>query len=78
MTFTEEECAQKWSLINEKLAGIDALIKDLATAHQKSAELENIEVAKLHQAAAYAMTELEKCKKSKLSNRSVIYRRFRL
>lgn len=62
MTLNEEECAQKWSEINEKLAAIDALIKDLVSQHQKSAEMENIEIAKLHQAAAYAMTELEKCK----------------
>ena len=63
MTLNEDECAQKWSEINEKLAAIDALIKDLVKSHQKSAEMENIEIVKLHQAAAYAMTELEKCKK---------------
>lgn len=59
---SEEGCAQKWTEITEKLAAIDALIKDLVSTHQKSAEFENIEIAKLHQAAAYAMTELEKCK----------------
>jgi hypothetical protein len=62
MTLGEEECAQKWTLLTEQLAKIDALIKDLSQKHQKAADLENIEIAKLHQAAAYAMTELEKCK----------------
>ena len=65
MTLNEEECAQKWSEITEKLAAIDALIKDLVGTHQKLAEMENIEIAKLHEAASYAMTELENCKKTK-------------
>ena len=61
MTLTEEECAQKWAAISEKLNYIDSLIKDLIQFHQKSAEIENREIAKLHQSAAFAMTELEKC-----------------
>ncbi len=62
MTLNEEDCAQKWNSLTAKLAEIDILIKDLVQNHQKSAEMENIELAKLHQAAAYVMTELEKCK----------------
>lgn len=63
MTLSEEECAQKWTLINETLSKIDALIKDITQKHQKAGDIENnIEIAKLYHAAAYAMTELEKCK----------------
>lgn len=63
MTLNEEECSQKWTAITQKLSDIDALIKDLVENHQKSAEMENIDIAKLHHSAAFAMTELEKCKK---------------
>jgi hypothetical protein len=73
MTMNEEECAQKWAEIAEKLAGIDTLIKQLVNSHQKSAEIENIEIAKLHHAAAYAMTELEKC-----TNYDALYRSYYL
>ena len=62
MTLSEEECAQKWILLTETLVKIDGLIKDISQKHQNAADLENIEIVKLHQAAAYAMTELEKCK----------------
>lgn len=62
MTLTQEECAQKWTSLSESLNAIDILIKDLVQTHQKSAAFENIEAAKLHQAAAFTMTELEKCK----------------
>ena len=66
MTLTEEECAQKWAAISETLQNIDDLIKDLVQTHQKSAEFENVEIAKLHHAAAFTMTELEKCKDLKI------------
>ena len=63
MTLNEQECAQKWSEISAKLAAIDVLIDDITAMYPKIDEMENIEIAKLHQAAAYVMTELEKCKK---------------
>ena len=62
MTLTEEECAQKWVSVSETLDTLNNLIKDLVQTHQKSTEFENIDIAKLHQAAALTMTELEKCK----------------
>ena len=52
----------KWTAISETLQNIDDLIKDLVQTHQKSAEFENVEIAKLYHAAAFTMTELEKCK----------------
>ena len=71
MSLTEEECTQKWTFLTEKLAEIDILIKDLTKTHQKSTEMESIEVAKLHQSAAFVMTELEKCNKK--GNLRVVY-----
>ena len=62
MTLTEEECTKKWTSVSETLKSIDSLIKDLVQTHQKSAELDKVEIAKLHQAASFTMTELEKCK----------------
>lgn len=72
MTLNEEECAQKWSTITQKLADIEALIKDLVGSHQKSAEMENIDIAKLHHSAAFAMTELEKCKNITVHKRKTL------
>lgn len=63
MTMTEEECVHKWAEISDKLKTVDNLINELTKAHQKSAEFDNVQVAKLHQAAAFTMTELEKCNK---------------
>ena len=61
-TLTEEECAQKWSSIAEILTEIDTLIKELAKKFENlTTETENSELVMMHHAAAFAMTELEKC-----------------
>lgn len=61
-TLTEEGCVQKWSSIAERLIEIDTLIKALAIKYENlSTETENSELVMMHHAAAFAMTELEKC-----------------
>lgn len=61
-TLTEEECVQKWSSIAERLTEIDNLIKELAIKYENlSTETENSELVMMHHAAAFVMTELEKC-----------------